>query len=102
MINQLTLLAQVSSSGVSTESVAGDSGVFEDAATPSSLGSRPPLNDSDHFDDLADSLDSMIGLVETAQVQIKLSYSSAKSLLQVGIERARNLRAFALPQHGKM
>jgi hypothetical protein len=77
--------------------------VFEDAATPSSLGSRPLLHDSDHLDDLSASLDSMMGLaVETAQVQIQLSYSTAKALLHVGIERTRNLQALVLPQHGKM
>ena len=100
--DSLTFSFQVSSSAVSTESVAGDSGVFEDATTPSSLGSRPTIHDNDHFDDLASSLDSMMGLVETAQVQIKLGYSTAKALLHVGIERTRNLQALALPQHGKM
>ena len=79
--------------------MAGDSGVFEDAATPSSLGSRQT---KDHMDDLAASLDSFMGLVETAQVQIKLGYSTAKALLMVGIERSRNLQSLVLPQHGKM
>ncbi|XP_045618718.1 LOW QUALITY PROTEIN: protein kibra [Procambarus clarkii] len=55
------------SAAVSDESVAGDSGVYE--AYPKGSASPP----------------------ETPQVQIKLRYSKQESLLNVGVERARNL-----------
>ena len=67
------------SAAVSDESVAGDSGVFE--------ASRPSK------EDLGFSMN-----LETAQVQIKLRYSSTDSLLHVGVERARNLAALSIPQ----
>merc|ERR1719328_457915 len=71
------------SAAVSDESVAGDSGVFE--------ASRPSKGD--------------LGLsmnLETAQVQVKLRYSSTDDLLHVGIERARNLAALFIPEGRKV
>lgn len=59
--------ARTMSAAVSDESVAGDSGVYE--AYPKGSASPP----------------------ETPQVQIKLRYSKQESLLNVGVERARNL-----------
>ncbi|KAG7177001.1 protein kibra-like isoform X1 [Homarus americanus] len=59
--------ARTMSAAVSDESVAGDSGVYE--AYPKGSASPP----------------------ETSQVQIKLRYSKQESLLNVGVERARNL-----------
>merc|ERR1719285_505248 len=71
------------SAAVSDESVAGDSGVFE--------APRPSKGD--------------LGLsmnLETAQVQVKLRYSSTDDLLHVGIERARNLAALFIPEGRKV
>ena len=76
-------IARSVSAAVSDESVAGDSGVFE--------ASRPSKGD--------------IGLsmnLETAQVQIKLRYSSTDDLLHVGVERARNLAALSIPEGRKV
>ena len=66
------------SAAVSDESVAGDSGVFEAAGRKEDLGLAMNL--------------------ETAQVQIKLRYSSTDSLLHIGIERARNLAVLFIPE----
>ena len=71
------------SAAVSDESVAGDSGVFE--------ASRPSKGD------LGISMN-----LETAQVQIKLRYSSTDDLLHVGVERARNLAALFIPEGRKV
>ncbi|KAG8272243.1 hypothetical protein J6590_044902 [Homalodisca vitripennis] len=64
---------------VSDESVAGDSGVFE----ASNKSSQRTLSDMN---------------LDTAQVQIKLRYSIADSMLHIGIERARNLSALCIPE----
>ncbi|CAH0393951.1 unnamed protein product [Bemisia tabaci] len=64
---------------VSDESVAGDSGVFE--ASNKSHTTHSDIN------------------LETPQIQIKLRYSAADSLLHVGIERARNLNALLVPEN---
>ena len=66
------------SAAVSDESVAGDSGVFEASSKKEDLGLS--MN------------------VETAQVQIKLRYSSIDSLLHIGIEKARNLTVLFIPE----
>ncbi|CAB3386420.1 Hypothetical predicted protein [Cloeon dipterum] len=71
------------SAAVSDESVAGDSGVFEAAASKKGSG----LNEMN---------------LETAQVQIKLRYSVRDSILHVGIERARNLSALFIPDSCKV
>ncbi|XP_059481986.1 protein kibra [Neocloeon triangulifer] len=71
------------SAAVSDESVAGDSGVFEAAASKKGSG----LNEMN---------------LETAQVQIKLRYSVNDSMLYVGIERARNLSALFIPENCKV
>lgn len=70
------------SAAVSDESVAGDSGVFEASHKKEDLGLSMNL--------------------ETAQVQIKLRYSSTDDLLHVGIERARNLSALFIPEGRKV
>ncbi|KAF4531755.1 hypothetical protein B566_EDAN014495, partial [Ephemera danica] len=71
------------SAAVSDESVAGDSGVFEAAASKKGFG----LNEMN---------------LETAQVQIKLRYSICDGILHVGIERARNLAALFIPDSSKV
>ncbi|KAJ9601061.1 hypothetical protein L9F63_000796, partial [Diploptera punctata] len=78
------------SAAVSDESVAGDSGVFE-----ASNKKRSPLagDGMPEIDDLN---------LETPQVQIKLSHQMARSLLHIGIERARNLIALFVPEHCKI
>jgi len=70
------------SAAVSDESVAGDSGVFEASHKKEDLGISMNL--------------------ETAQVQIKLRYSSTDNLLHVGIERARNLAVLFIPENRKV
>ncbi|XP_008192133.1 protein kibra isoform X2 [Tribolium castaneum] len=84
-----TALSRTSSSGtntrsvsaaVSDESVAGDSGVFE-------ASNRKKLVEQD---------------VETAQVQIKLRYASGESILNVGVERARNLGALYIAENAQV
>ncbi|XP_037086614.1 protein kibra-like [Pollicipes pollicipes] len=62
------------SAAVSNESVAGDSGVFE-------ASSR-----------------RLLASLETAQLQVRLRYALADGLLYVGVERARNLSALAVPE----
>ena len=75
------------SSAVSTESVAGDSGVFE-AASPTKH-----LQGGD-----AEKLTSLMAAMsfEAAQVQIKMRYDRDDSLLHIGLEKARNLRTLVL------
>jgi len=74
------------SAAVSDESVAGDSGVFEATASKKDLG-----------------LDLGLAMnLETAQVQIKLRYSTSDSLLHIGIERARNLSVLFIPEGRKV
>ena len=70
------------SAAVSDESVAGDSGVFEASSKKEDLGLSMNL--------------------ETAQVQIKLRYSSVDSLLHIGIEKARNLTVLFIPEGRKV
>ncbi|XP_023210732.1 protein kibra-like isoform X2 [Centruroides sculpturatus] len=74
------------SAAVSDESVAGDSGVFE--ASNKRLG--------------GDCLGLSEMNLETAQVQVKLRYSSEDGLLHVGVERARNLAALSVPEQHKV
>uniref|UniRef100_A0A023F4X0 Protein kibra n=1 Tax=Triatoma infestans TaxID=30076 RepID=A0A023F4X0_TRIIF len=66
------------SAAVSDESVAGDSGVFEASQRTLDV----PL--------------------DTAQVQLKLRYSSKESTLYIGIERARNLAALYIPEQAQV
>ena len=75
------------SSAVSTESVAGDSGVFE-ATSPSKH-----LQGGD-----AEKLTSLMAAMsfEAAQVQIKMRYDREDSLLHIGLEKVRNLRSLVL------
>eukprot|EP00096_Caligus_rogercresseyi_P009991 TRINITY_DN3507_c0_g1_i1.p1 TRINITY_DN3507_c0_g1~~TRINITY_DN3507_c0_g1_i1.p1 ORF type:complete len:1225 (-),score=456.01 TRINITY_DN3507_c0_g1_i1:489-4163(-) len=82
----------------SDESVAGDSGVFEAAGVrvPMTSSSSSCSNQSAPAPGL-----SLMNL-ETAQVQIKLKYFTSESILQVGIERARNLSALLIPKKGKI
>ena len=78
---------RVMSSAVSTESVAGDSGVFE-ATSPSKH-----LQGGD-----AEKLTSLMAAMsfEAAQVQIKMRYDREDSLLHIGLEKVRNLRSLVL------
>lgn len=78
---------RVMSSAVSSESVAGDSGVFE-ATSPTKH-----LQGGD-----AEKLTSLMAAMsfEAAQVQIKMRYDKQDSLLHIGLERARNLRTLVL------
>ena len=71
----------------SSESVAGDSGVFEATSPTKNL---PPSD--------AEKLTSLMAAMsfDSAQVQIKFKYDREDSLLQIGIERARNLRTLIL------
>lgn len=73
---------------VSSESVAGDSGVFEAATSPTKHG-----NGSD-----ADKLTSLMAAMsfEAAQVQIKMRYDRQDSLLHICLEKVRNLRTLVL------
>ncbi|CAH1235969.1 unnamed protein product [Diabrotica balteata] len=73
------------SAAVSDESVAGDSGVFE--ASNRKRASLGFVSDVD---------------VETAQVQIKLKYSTTESMLNVTIEKARNLSALLIPNNSEV
>lgn len=88
---QGAVLSRTSSSGtntrsvsaaVSDESVAGDSGVFEASNRKRASGLFAPDMDS-----------------ETAQVQIKLRYIMNDSMLNVTIEKARNLCALLIPDN---
>lgn len=70
------------SAAVSDESVAGDSGVFEASNRRRASGNACGYEvDSD-----------------TAQVQVKLKYLCAESVLNVCVERARNLHALAIAE----
>lgn len=90
---QGTALSRTSSSGtntrsvsaaVSDESVAGDSGVFE--------ASNKKRNSA--FGSDADA--------ETAQVQIKLKYVAGDDILNVCVERARNLAALCIEENSQV
>ncbi len=81
------------SSAASSESVAGDSGVFE-ASTVS------PVKVADNDNKLSSLMAAMS--FEAAQVQVKIRYDRDDSLLHVGIERARNLRALAIRPNSKI
>ncbi len=74
-----TSAASAVSAAVSDESVAGDSGVYEAAASRQTAAATSAMS------------------LETAQVQIKLRYSIQDSLLHIGVERARNLSALFIP-----
>ncbi|VEN33522.1 unnamed protein product, partial [Callosobruchus maculatus] len=74
------------SAAVSDESVAGDSGVFEASNRKRAPGAGGGI--------------AQLGLevdADTAQVQIKLKYVTADSMLIVTIEKARNLAALFVP-----
>ena len=71
----------------SSESVAGDSGVFEATSPVKHL----PSGDAEKLTSLMASLS-----FDSAQVQIKMRYDRQDSLLHIGIERARNLRTLVL------
>ncbi|CAG9854227.1 unnamed protein product [Phyllotreta striolata] len=73
------------SAAVSDESVAGDSGVFE-----ASNRKRASLGFAADVD------------VETAQVQIKLKYITTESMLNIIIEKARNLSALLIPNNSEV
>lgn len=73
------------SAAVSDESVAGDSGVFEASNRKRASGVFGQDLDSD-----------------TAQVQIKLRYLTAESVLNVCIERARNLSALFIAENSQV
>lgn len=70
------------SAAVSDESVAGDSGVFEASNRKRASGN------------FTSDLDS-----ETAQVQIKLKYIMTETMLNITIEKARNLNALLIPNN---
>ncbi|XP_059079146.1 protein kibra-like isoform X2 [Tigriopus californicus] len=74
----------VASAGISEESVAGDSGVFEASTRKQS------------------EIGGLSSSLETAQVQISLRYSLSDSLLHIGLERARNLAALFIPENRKI
>lgn len=74
------------SAAVSDESVAGDSGVFE-----ASNRRRVSGNAFGYDVDL-----------DTAQVQVKLKYLCAESVLNVCVERARNLHALAIAEDAQV
>ena len=78
---------RVMSSAASSESVAGDSGVFE-AASPSK---HLPGGDAEKLTSLMAAMS-----FEAAQVQVKLRYDREDSLLHIGLEKARNLRTLVL------
>jgi len=71
------------SAAVSDESVAGDSGVFEAACS--------------RKEDVGLAMN-----LETAQIQIKLRYSTPDGLLHIGIEKARNLSVLFIPEGKKV
>lgn len=73
------------SAAVSDESVAGDSGVFE-------ASNRKRL--SGLYASEAD--------IETAQVQIKLRYVLTENMLNITIEKARNLNALLIPNNSQL
>ncbi|CAG9820133.1 unnamed protein product [Phaedon cochleariae] len=73
------------SAAVSDESVAGDSGVFE-ASNRKRASNLFPLD-----------LDA-----ETAQVQIKLRYLMTENMLNITIEKARNLSALMIPDDSEV
>ncbi|XP_057670637.1 protein kibra isoform X1 [Diorhabda carinulata] len=73
------------SAAVSDESVAGDSGVFE-----ASNRKRVSLGFVQDVD------------METAQVQIKLKYSTTESMLNIVVEKARNLSALLIPNNSEV
>lgn len=81
--------------------VTGDSGVFE-AASPakqpsSKAGTRSPQQQTPSSL-LAESMDSLTVRDGTAQILIRLKYSTPDSLLYVGVEKARNLKALTMSQ----
>nr|XP_023013961.1 protein kibra isoform X1 [Leptinotarsa decemlineata] len=73
------------SAAVSDESVAGDSGVFE--ASHRKRASAAFASDID---------------AETAQVQIKIKYITTESMLNITIEKARNLSALMIPEDSEV
>lgn len=73
------------SAAVSDESVAGDSGVFEASNRKRASGVFGSDFDGD-----------------TAQVQIKLKYILSENMLNVCIERARNLNALLIPDNSQV
>ncbi|RZC37858.1 Myosin tail 1, APG6, and/or AAA 27 domain containing protein [Asbolus verrucosus] len=91
---QGTALSRTSSSGtntrsvsaaVSDESVAGDSGVFEASNRKKLSGLTPPEQDT-----------------ETAQIQIKLRYVATENILNICVERARNLGALYISENAQV
>lgn len=73
------------SAAVSDESVAGDSGVFEASNRKRLSGLFSPDND-----------------IETAQVQIKLRYIMTENMLNITIEKARNLNALLIQNNSQL
>lgn len=74
------------SAAVSDESVAGDSGVFE-------ASNRKHASSAFGFE---------LDFMDTAQVQIKLKYICAESMLNICIERARNLYALSITENSEV
>ncbi|KAL1509063.1 hypothetical protein ABEB36_003862 [Hypothenemus hampei] len=94
MLSQGPTLSRTSSSGtntrsvsaaVSNESVAGDSGVFEASNRRRASGVYVSTSDS-----------------ETAQVQIKLRYIMNEGILNVTVEKTRNLAALLIPENSEV
>ena len=78
---------RVMSSAASSESVAGDSGVFEATSPTKHL----PGGDAEKLTSLMAAMS-----FEAAQVQVKMRYDREDSLLHIGMEKARNLRTLVL------
>ena len=81
-------------------SVTGDSGVFE-AASPAKQPSSKASTRSPQQETclLAENMDNLTVRGDgTAQILIRLKYSTPDSLLYVGVEKARNLKALTMSQ----
>lgn len=88
------------SAAVSDESVAGDSGVFEASNKNRMLLNHRLMTASTSADGTNGHLDDLN--LETAQIQIKLRYSLDDSMLNVEIERLRNLAALFVPENSQV
>ena len=85
---------EAASAAVSDESVAGDSGVYEAVSRTQQQQQQQQRQKQPGA--------TSTPLETSAQVQIKLRYSMAESVLHVGIEKARNIGALFVPEGRKM
>ena len=77
----------------------GDSGVFEAASPAKQPSSKAGTRSSEQEASLlAESMDNLTVRDGTAQILIRLKYSTPDSLLYVGVEKARNLKALTMSQ----